>query len=113
MMMTTSTARGARRVHAGPAPALCGAPGSVAGDHKSLAPQLLTVLGCAKIVGEQVFEDMRFAGWITPRVVKENARRPRPFFAVSDLRACEARMLRGEYPMAPNGAVGRGKEGAA
>jgi len=68
--------------------------------------RILTTAEVEGLIGEQTARDARSAGWLKPVVTKDNARRPRPIFAMADVRAVEDRILSGEYPGQGKG-VGR------
>lgn len=60
--------------------------------------RVLTSGEASALLGRQVFEDARAAGWLAPCVTKENERNRRPFFTAAAVRAVEDRMSEGEYP---------------
>ena len=60
--------------------------------------RVLTVEEASDLLGRQVAEDARRAGWLIPCTVKPNSQRPRPFFTMAAVRAVEDRMAEGEYP---------------
>ncbi len=60
--------------------------------------RVVTAAEVEALLGRQVADDARRAGWLRPCVVKANERFPRPFFRMVDVRAVEDRMAEGEYP---------------